>query len=106
MARSNDLPALTSLRFFAALWVVFFHLSTRVAGTLPAAARTVIGRGWMGVPFFFILSGFILAHVYGRKLSAPATRAERGRFWWARVARVYPLYLLALAVFYPLFVHI
>lgn len=105
MAR-DDLPALTGLRFFAAIWVVLFHLAGPAAATLPLPARTLLSRGWMGVPLFFILSGFILAHAYAPAASdAGAPPLDRRRFWWARVARVYPLYLLSLAVAWPLLLH-
>ncbi|MEA3144361.1 MAG: hypothetical protein QOG31_1685 [Thermoplasmata archaeon] len=99
--RPPTLPALTSLRFFAALWVVLFHLALPALQLLPVVGRRVVQEGWLGVPFFFVLSGFILVHVYG-----PAVRGaglDRRAFWWARLARVYPMYLGALAIAFPLF---
>ena len=86
-----DLRALTTLRFFAALWVVLFaawpHLDI---GFTPH----VVAKGYLGVETFFILSGFILSHVY---LEAAGTRRfSYGSFLWARLARVYPLHLATL----------
>ena len=43
---------------------------------------TADSYGYIGVTFFFILSGFVLTWSYGRR---PARR-----FWWLRFARVYP----------------
>ncbi|HUH24714.1 MAG TPA: acyltransferase, partial [Brevundimonas sp.] len=86
-----DLRALTTLRFFAALWVVLFaawpHLDV-------AFTPNVVAKGYLGVETFFILSGFILSHVY---LEAAGTkRFSYKGFLWARIARVYPLHLVTL----------
>jgi peptidoglycan/LPS O-acetylase OafA/YrhL len=54
----------------------------------------VLSEGFIGVGFFFILSGFILSFNYDeRLLSREVTFRE---FWVARIARVYPLHLLTL----------
>jgi len=86
-----DLRALTTLRFLAALWVVLYsawpHLDV---GWVPVA----VTRGYLGVETFFILSGFILSHVYLE--AAGEKRLRYGGFLWARLARVYPLHLVTL----------
>jgi peptidoglycan/LPS O-acetylase OafA/YrhL len=91
-----EIPALTSLRFFAALWVVLFHvheIGPWHGGIAPY--RAVIQLGYLGVSFFFVLSGFILVYVYsGREV-------PKRRFWQARFARVYPAYLFSLLVTAP-----
>jgi peptidoglycan/LPS O-acetylase OafA/YrhL len=86
-----DLRALTTLRFLAALWVVLYtawpHLDV---GFVPVA----VTKGYLGVETFFILSGFILSHVYLE--AAGEKRFRYGGFLWARLARVYPLHLVTL----------
>ena len=86
-----DLRALTTLRFLAALWVVLYtawpHLDV---GFVPVA----VSKGYLGVETFFILSGFILSHVYLE--AAGEKRFGYGGFLWARLARVYPLHLVTL----------
>jgi peptidoglycan/LPS O-acetylase OafA/YrhL len=86
-----DLRALTTLRFFAALWVVLYtawpHLDV---SWVPVA----VTRGYLGVETFFVLSGFILSHVYLE--AAGEKRFRYGGFLWARLARVYPLHLVTL----------
>jgi len=91
------LPALTSIRFFAALGVVLFHFTER--SRWPAPLRDLVGRGYMGVPLFFILSGFVLGYNYFPR--ARAGRFAMRRFWTARAARIYPVYLLALGLLAP-----
>ena len=86
-----DLRALTGLRFLAALWVVLYtawpHLDV---SWVPVA----VTRGYLGVEVFFVLSGFILSHVYLE--AAGQKRYSYGGFLWARIARVYPLHLVTL----------
>ncbi len=86
-----DLRALTTLRFLAALWVVLYtawpHLDV---SWVPVA----VTKGYLGVETFFVLSGFILSHVYLE--AAGEKRFSYGGFLWARLARVYPLHLVTL----------
>tara|TARA_R110000782_G_scaffold201000_1_gene289771 strand:- start:561 stop:1712 length:1152 start_codon:yes stop_codon:yes gene_type:complete len=87
-----DLRALTSLRFLAAAWVVMFTFWPDLkVGFVPVA----VTRGYLGVETFFVLSGFILSHVYLQ--AAGEKRFRYGDFLWARIARVYPLHLATLA---------
>src|SRR5258708_3693928 len=92
------LVALTTLRFFAALHVVLFHM--KVIGILaggPWWYQNFAGIGYVGVNFFFVLSGFILVYTY----AGPPLNARL--FWQARFARVYPAYVLSLIVAAPFF---
>jgi len=54
-----------------------------------------MAAGYNGVTLFFVLSGFVLAWNYGERLSRPSVQGLRS-FAVARLARIYPLYLLAL----------
>lgn len=85
------LPALTGIRFWAALAVVLFHAEGVLAPRLPGFAGNLVRNGSVGVSLFFVLSGFVLAYNYlGRG------HLDRRGFWIARIARIYPIYLLAL----------
>jgi peptidoglycan/LPS O-acetylase OafA/YrhL len=101
MSRSVDqINALTSLRFFAALLVVVFHHGQSAFKSAPLWCQSLIKGGYVGVPFFFVLSGFILAYNY-----LPDARAgilDNRRFWLARFARIYPAYAAALLLSAPL----
>lgn len=95
------LEALTGIRFVAAMQVVFVHHGSSFVARLYAAAPMVdLGwlAAWNALTFFFLLSGFILAYTYTGQMSAPGSWR---RFWEARFARVYPVYLLALLLSYP-----
>ena len=90
-------PAFNGLRFIAAAAVVCVHYADtqdRLRATHPFLSNLIqSGPGALG--FFFILSGFVLAH-------ASQGRDIRPRpFWRARFARLYPVYLLAFLLFLP-----
>lgn len=91
------LPAITSLRFFAALHVALFHLNEMGALTGPRWLKSFGAIGYVGVSFFFVLSGFILVYTYaGREI-------KLRDFWQARFARIYPAYLFSLLIAAPFF---
>ncbi len=99
MRKSETFTALNGLRFLAALAVVIFHYAPRVGGyaRLPEILKNLIEEGPAAVGFFFILSGFVLAH---RHLNG-GPRVQAADFYWARFARLYPAYLLAFLLFLP-----
>lgn len=79
---------LDGLRGLAAFAVIVDHVHSSFLGEL------LPGR-YLAVDFFFVLSGFVLAHVYGRRLAGGMTPLQ---FLRARVIRLYPLYILAAAI--------
>lgn len=78
----------------AAALVVCYHMTVywRPGNTIIP----LVSSGCAGVNLFFILSGFILAYTYLRD----DTTTHRGwrDYYIARIARIYPLYLVALLV--------
>lgn len=92
----SQLRSLTSLRFFAAMVVVMFHCGSEVQ--FPAWTGDLFKNGYEAVSFFFVLSGFILTYVYA---SGPDPHVSRRKFWAARIARICPVYYLALLIDLP-----
>ena len=89
-ARRPNLPALTGLRALLALGILFFHFTPPHMQLL----YPVIDSAYAFVGFFFLLSGFVLAYNYADR---PTPLLKRD-FWRARFARVYPVFLLSLAI--------
>jgi peptidoglycan/LPS O-acetylase OafA/YrhL len=95
----DQLPSLTSLRGVAALWVVIYHYSVQSFPNLDVTGYTFIfHKGYLAVDMFFMLSGFVLTHVYHRKFLDDVSGNYHG-FVVARIARIYPLHVLILLLF-------
>ena len=80
---------LDAWRGVAALWVVMLHV--RLENT-PVLLYQFSAGGHLGVPMFFVISGYCIANAAVRSLDAPRPVAH---FITARVRRIYPPYLLA-----------
>lgn len=103
-ARPDHLPALTGLRFFLALWVIVNHLVGQghvyepAAQALPGPLQAIMRGGYMAVPTFFMLSGLVLARNYA---AISWTPRNLRKYALGRLARIYPVYLLSLAIVAP-----
>ena len=90
MQQGQRFEVLDSFRGLCALFVVFYHL--HVAGSVTEFA---FFRGSsVFVEFFFVLSGFVLAHGYAFRPDLAF-----GPYFRARLLRLYPLHLFMLLVF-------
>lgn len=82
------LQALDLLRFLAAMAVVFYHYTARPEqNSFPALAQ-ITQFGYLGVPLFFMISGFVIA--------ASAERRSPAQFVISRAARLYPAYWICI----------
>jgi exopolysaccharide production protein ExoZ len=88
--------SLNVVRVVLGLAVLLYHLGATLALDRYFGVdlyETVFGFGGARVPFFFVLSGFLLTLVYGpdvgRASKAPA-------FLWRRFIRIYPTYWIIL----------
>jgi peptidoglycan/LPS O-acetylase OafA/YrhL len=84
----ESLHTLTSLRFVAAMMIVVHHCQKYYAWPWMSDAPSTLVDG---VPFFFVLSGFILTHVYTSK---PFPGYQK--FLIARFARLWPVHAFAI----------
>jgi peptidoglycan/LPS O-acetylase OafA/YrhL len=95
--RGPRLDSLTGLRFVAALSVVLLHVTASRVNERPlvdlgAFAGRLAELGYLGVTFFFALSGFVLTW------SATGIRLSARAFYRRRFARVYPLHLVTAVI--------
>ena len=92
--RPETFDSLTGLRFLLSIWIAVFHLGDMYDhagfGSWP-----IMKAGVARVDIFFVLSGFVLAHIYWARSKA---KFHFPTFMRARFARLYPLHLLALAI--------
>lgn len=90
------LPALTGIRIFAALAVYGSHIG--VPAESPDLLGSFLTSGYCGVTLFFVLSGFVLALNYFDSFRHPSAGGTY-RYFVARFARIYPLYILIIFYF-------
>ena len=79
------LAALTGLRFYAAIAVFLSHLSILADGWI----QYPVPFGAASLSFFFVLSGFVLAYIYGQE----GVEFSARKFFIKRVARIWPLHV-------------
>ena len=90
------------LRFFAATMVVFFHFNEPIPH-INNFYRNLVKLGWLGVPVFFVISGYCV-------LLTASTSKNGFDFLVRRFFRIYPAYwfslgIVTLVVVFHLLVH-
>lgn len=87
MRAGNYVPEIDGLRALAVLLVLLYH----------ADLLSVTG-GFVGVDVFFVISGLLMARLYGRAIVAGEFAA--GEFLWRRVRRLLPAYFAVIAAIF------
>jgi peptidoglycan/LPS O-acetylase OafA/YrhL len=86
-----EIKAMTGLRGVAAILVATYHFYPTDSAATYAVARFV-GKGYLWVDLFFVLSGFLLALNYAHLFAAGWSLRGWIDFLLRRLARIYPLY--------------
>lgn len=95
MKPTTFIPSLTPLRGIAATLVVLFHFDLFV-GPIAPLGNMMVDKLYLMVDLFFVLSGFIMYHVYGSWFDKGIGQKSFLDFMKARFARLYPLHLFML----------
>lgn len=109
-ADAHYMPALTGIRFFAIFHIFLFHLFSLYGSEKPEGTENMLSgfddapqtfvvfasNGWVSTSLFFLLSGFILAYLYWGEDGQLVM--SRRRFWLLRIARIYPVHLIVMAI--------
>jgi len=93
-----QLDQITFTRFIAALTVVFFHYGQNIFPANISFLFENITAGPIAVGYFYVLSGFIMAIAYYQADPNKQIPISKKKYWVARFARIYPVYLLALLI--------
>ena len=82
--------SLQASRYAAAAAVVLFHLHVIGQADRSSIFR-ILDFGYLGVDFFFVLSGFVIVHSHWNDIGKPSAL---GLFFRKRLLRIYPPYLI------------
>jgi len=100
MKDSKNFWALDWLRFFLAVYLVVFHTQSEYFAP-NSLIGSILDLGNMVTGIFFVLSGFLLTHVYfGTQRKQEGFKKKS--FWIARFSTLYPLQIVGLVVALPL----
>lgn len=91
---TSRFSCLDGLRFFCILAVLWHHAPVHTAMADPAP---ILGRGFLGVDFFFVLSGFLITTLLLREEARAGQFSLRG-FYWRRLLRIVPVYFFVVTL--------
>jgi peptidoglycan/LPS O-acetylase OafA/YrhL len=83
----------------AAFLVFVYHFDYFFGEKFPIfTGLDFIQKGYLWVDFFFVLSGFVISHVYLEQLSKPSIKQYK-KYLIYRIARIYPVHIVLLLAF-------
>lgn len=85
--------SLDSFRFIGALLVIAYHFALYAPQAFPPS---LLNGDYPMVDLFFVLSGFVMMHVYAKHLTKPVHFLG---FLQNRLARIYPLHLATFLIY-------
>lgn len=94
-----DIPALTGLRFFAALSIFVGHFLNSFTFSPFGSPVNLVNVTVFGMPLFFVLSGFVIHLRYGQAISSKDKVAAIAEFGGARFARLAPLFFFFFVIY-------
>jgi peptidoglycan/LPS O-acetylase OafA/YrhL len=100
---SGRVAALTGIRAVAALLVVLTHAAYTTGKYTQGYLGLVYSRAEMGVPIFFVLSGFLLFTPWVRAAATGTAAPSLRRYGWHRVRRIMPAYVITVLVAYGIY---
>lgn len=78
--------------------MIYHYTGSFLPAIDPAAATGLVAKSYLWVDFFFILSGFVIAHGYGSQFKGIPPLRQLAKFLRERLARLYPLHFFMLAL--------
>ena len=97
---SRRVASLTGIRAVAALLVVLTHAAYTTGKYPQGYVGLVYSRMEIGVPIFFVLSGFLLFLPWVKAASAGSPAPSVRRYAWHRVRRIMPAYVVTVVAAY------
>ncbi|AHC26800.1 MULTISPECIES: acyltransferase family protein [Mycobacteriaceae] len=103
VSATGRVDALTGVRAVAALLVVLTHAAYTTGKYPQGFTGSFWSRAEIGVPIFFVLSGFLLFRPWVRASAAGLPSPSVRRYAWHRVRRIMPAYVVTVLVAYAVY---
>ncbi|MGD9620272.1 MAG: acyltransferase family protein [Mycolicibacterium sp.] len=100
---AGRVDSLTGIRAVAALMVVLTHAAYTTGKYPQGYLGLMYSRMEIGVPIFFVLSGFLLFAPWVKATAAAGPAPSVRRYAWHRVRRIMPAYVVTVIVAYLLY---
>lgn len=92
-------PVVDTLRAIGAVAVLTTHTAFNSGDYVRHGIwGTLLSRLDVGVAVFLVLSGFLLARPYLARAAAVLPRPSTGRYYWKRLLRIYPVYVVTVVI--------
>ncbi|MGE5694371.1 MAG: acyltransferase family protein [Candidatus Sericytochromatia bacterium] len=103
VSKAERVASLTGIRAVAALLVMGTHAAYTTGKYPQGYWGSFYSRMEIGVPIFFVLSGFLLFGPWVRALAEDRPPPSVARYAWHRVRRIMPAYVITVLVAYVLY---
>jgi peptidoglycan/LPS O-acetylase OafA/YrhL len=103
ISRVDRVASLTGIRAVAALLVVGTHAAYSTGKYTHGYWGLVGSRMEIGVPIFFVLSGFLLFRPWVKSAAAGGPPPSLSRYAWHRVRRIMPAYIITVLIAYVIY---
>ncbi|OBB76751.1 acyltransferase [Mycobacterium sp. 852014-52144_SCH5372336] len=100
VSRVERVSSLTGIRAVAALLVMLTHAAYTTGKYPQGYVGLVYSRAEIGVPIFFVLSGFLLFSPWVKASAAGRPGPSVRRYAWRRVLRIMPAYVVTVLTAY------
>jgi peptidoglycan/LPS O-acetylase OafA/YrhL len=103
VAGPDRVASLTGVRAVAALLVVATHAAYATGKYIEGYFGLFCSRMEMGVPIFFVLSGFLLFGPWVKSAETGGPEPSIRRYAWHRVRRIMPAYVVTVLIAYGIY---
>ena len=100
ISRAERVASLTGIRAVAAILVMATHAAYATGKYTHGYVGLVYSRMEIGVPIFFVLSGFLLFGPWVKAVATDGPAPSVRRYAWHRVRRIMPAYVVTVLVAY------
>jgi peptidoglycan/LPS O-acetylase OafA/YrhL len=103
VGKAERVASLTGVRAVAALLVMATHAAYTTGKYTHGYVGLVYSRMEIGVPIFFVLSGFLLFGPWVKAVATDGASPSVRRYAWHRVRRIMPAYIVTVLVAFALY---